>query len=212
MLSSLFCFLPFVVTPLNLSWQPHTNQETVRWKESTWISESKNSSFNENLKSQRTCPLHVHVVKRYNSCAFYPTQVPHGHGICSLPAASILSPGPWANLAGVLLKSQLGTWPYFLSSSLDYDNRKWQSSPKPTEFTAPPCKVNIGEGQRDANLIFWLGKGRQWLLQNILEESQTVVSAALGFPLEWGAGIPGMLSGPTDNWLRCQAGALGHIK
>ena len=44
-----------------------------------------------------------------------------------------------------------------------------------------------------ANLIFWLGKGRQWLLQNILEESQTsqpVVSAALGFPLEWGAGIP----------------------
>ena len=68
--------------------------------------------------------------------------------------------------------------------------QKMTERPKAYWIYSSPRKVNTDEGQRDVNQIFWLGKGRQWLLQNILEESQTVVAAALGLPMEWGAGIP----------------------
>ena len=87
-----------------------------------------------------------------------------------------------ANPAGILLKSPSDTQPYFLSSSLDCDNRKWQSSQNPAEFTAHPRKVNTDEGQGEANLIFRLRNRGQWLLQNILEESQTCGFSCTGFP------------------------------
>lgn len=113
-----------------------------------------------------------------------------------------------ANPAGVLLKSRSGTQPYFLSSSLDRDNRKWQSSQNPAEFTAHPHKVNT-DGQRDANLIFRLRNRGQWLLHNILEESQTCGFSCTGFPDGRGSqGFPGRCS-VNHHWqqVRCPVGA-----
>lgn len=48
---------------------------------------------------------------------------------------------------------------------------------------------------KGANLTFRLQEKRQWLLQNVLEESETWGFSSLGFPMEWGARDPSSMLG-----------------
>ena len=60
---------------------------------------------------------------------------------------------------------------------------------------------------KESKLIFRLRNKRQWLLENVLEASQTMVSAALGFPMERGASDPNnMLS-----WLSLTTGSDAQL-
>lgn len=130
------------------------------------------------------------------------------HNICSLPCYQQLVMwllGKLSRCATQVTDQAPQYWSTFLSSSLDYDNSKWQSSQRPAEHTAHLRKVNTD----GAYLVSTLGM-RDGFYRMSWKKARPVVSATLSFTVD-GRGPArdpsNMLSLPLQPWTQVPAGS-----
>lgn len=150
--------------------------------------------------------MHVPVDKMHNSYVFQAPQVPSRHNIWRLPAARILCDQPMGSASR---HSEITTrYPAVVPQLIWLWQQQMTEQPKACWIH---CSPNTWK-TKSTNLIFRLVGKRQWLLQNILEASQTYGISCTGFPggMESKRSWQYAQSAITDQRLGCPAGPESH--